>query len=210
MAGWSARAPARRWRSATLRGRPVLIALFGLALTIAFLRAATAAILLGIVATTVFANRPARGLRCLRLPRRTRAFPDKMVRHAGLQPARRVLVQLLLGDGRHGRDPDDPGIMMADFFDTMGTLVGVGSQAGYLNEKGELPDSRSRCWSTRWRPSPAARPRLVGDDLHRVGVRCRRRRAFRAGGGRDRHPLPARCRSRRWWRSSRPRRRPRR
>lgn len=31
-------------------------------------------------------------------------------------------------------------LMLSDFFDTMGTLVGVGSQAGYLNERGEFPD----------------------------------------------------------------------
>jgi AGZA family xanthine/uracil permease-like MFS transporter len=33
-------------------------------------------------------------------------------------------------------------LFLADFFDTMGTLVGVGSQAGYLNERGELPEIR--------------------------------------------------------------------
>ena len=32
-------------------------------------------------------------------------------------------------------------LMLADFFDTMGTLIGVGSQAGYLDEKGELPNA---------------------------------------------------------------------
>ncbi|MGH2561890.1 MAG: NCS2 family permease, partial [Thermomicrobiales bacterium] len=32
-------------------------------------------------------------------------------------------------------------LLLADFFDTMGTLVGVGSQAGYLNERGEFPDA---------------------------------------------------------------------
>jgi len=31
-------------------------------------------------------------------------------------------------------------LFLADFFDTMGTLVGVGRQAGYLNARGELPD----------------------------------------------------------------------
>ena len=31
-------------------------------------------------------------------------------------------------------------LFLADFFDTMGTLVGVGKQAGYLNEDGELPE----------------------------------------------------------------------
>lgn len=30
-------------------------------------------------------------------------------------------------------------IMLSDFFDTMGTLIGVGGQAGYLDEKGDLP-----------------------------------------------------------------------
>ena len=33
-------------------------------------------------------------------------------------------------------------LFMADFFDTMGTIVGVGKQAGYLDEKGELPELR--------------------------------------------------------------------
>jgi AGZA family xanthine/uracil permease-like MFS transporter len=31
-------------------------------------------------------------------------------------------------------------LFLADFFDTMGTLVGVGRQAGYLDERGELPE----------------------------------------------------------------------
>lgn len=30
-------------------------------------------------------------------------------------------------------------IMLSDFFDTMGTLIGVGGQAGYLDENGNLP-----------------------------------------------------------------------
>jgi AGZA family xanthine/uracil permease-like MFS transporter len=33
-------------------------------------------------------------------------------------------------------------LFLADFFDTMGTLVGVGRQAGYLDERGELPEIR--------------------------------------------------------------------
>jgi AGZA family xanthine/uracil permease-like MFS transporter len=31
-------------------------------------------------------------------------------------------------------------LFLADFFDTMGTLVGVGRQAGYVDERGEIPD----------------------------------------------------------------------
>jgi adenine/guanine/hypoxanthine permease len=32
--------------------------------------------------------------------------------------------------------------MLSDFFDTMGTLIGVGSEAGYLNKNGELEDAQ--------------------------------------------------------------------
>jgi len=31
--------------------------------------------------------------------------------------------------------------MLADFFDTMGTIIGVGQQAGYLDEDGQFPDA---------------------------------------------------------------------
>jgi adenine/guanine/hypoxanthine permease len=33
-------------------------------------------------------------------------------------------------------------LFLADFFDTMGTLVGVGRQAGYVNERGEMTEIR--------------------------------------------------------------------
>ncbi len=33
-------------------------------------------------------------------------------------------------------------LMLADFFDTMGTLIGVGSQAEYLDENGEFPNAQ--------------------------------------------------------------------
>src|SRR3954453_12674179 len=32
--------------------------------------------------------------------------------------------------------------MLSDFFDTMGTLIGVGSEAGYFDENGDLPDAQ--------------------------------------------------------------------
>src|SRR5207245_9655714 len=33
-------------------------------------------------------------------------------------------------------------LFLSDFFDMMGTIVGVGKQAGYLDEAGELPEIR--------------------------------------------------------------------
>jgi AGZA family xanthine/uracil permease-like MFS transporter len=51
-------------------------------------------------------------------------------------------------------------LFLADFFDTMGTLVGVGRQAGYVNARGSSRTWGSRSSSTRWRrPRAASRPR---------------------------------------------------
>src|SRR5207245_1202971 len=34
-------------------------------------------------------------------------------------------------------------IMLSDFFDTMGTVIGIGGQAGWLDSKGRLPGIRN-------------------------------------------------------------------
>ena len=91
--------------------------------------------------------------------------------------------------------------MLSDFFDTMGTLIGVGSEAGYLNDKGELVDAqRPLLVDSLGAVAGGARQRVVGDHLHRV---CRRRRGwgpYRTRLGGDRGAFPARpplCLSRR-------------
>ena len=76
-------------------------------------------------------------------------------------------------------------LFLADFFDTMGTLVGVGKPAGYLDADGRHgghPQAAARRLARRGRRRSGLD--LVRDDLHRVRVRCRRRRADRLGGGR--------------------------
>ena len=81
-------------------------------------------------------------------------------------------------------------LFLADFFDTMGTLVGVGKPAG-LPRQGR-PDAGDPQAAAR-RLARGGRGRrgvdLVGDDLHRVGVWRRRRRADRLGRGRLRRAL---------------------
>ncbi len=126
-----------------LRGLPVLVTAIGLAITIALLaRGHRAAILIGIVATTVIAIILEEILKTgqflpgqAQMPSAWIDTPDfsllgefsfSFFSHMGIG----VAILTILA------------IMMADFFDTMGTLVGVGSQAGYLNEKGELPDAQ--------------------------------------------------------------------
>jgi YD repeat-containing protein len=48
-------------------------------------------------------------------------------------------------------------LMIADFFDTVGTVTAVGAEGGCSTRTATCP-SRSRCcWSTRWPPRPVAR-----------------------------------------------------
>lgn len=126
-----------------LRGLPVLVTAIGLALTIGLLaRGHKAAILIGIVATTVIA-----------------IILEKIIGSGQFLPGQAQMPSAwidtpdfsLLGNfsfsffskmGIGVAILTILAIMMADFFDTMGTMVGVGSQAGYLNEKGELPDAQ--------------------------------------------------------------------
>lgn len=126
-----------------LRGVPVLITGVGLLLTIALMSMNfRGAILWGIIGSTIVAviARSITGTEEFvpgqaELPSQWIASPDfsrigdfsfGFFAELGILTAALVVI----------------GLMMADFFDTMGTLIGVGSQAGYLDEKGELPESQ--------------------------------------------------------------------
>ncbi len=86
-------------------------------------------------------------------------------------------------------------LMLADFFDTMGTMTAIGAEAGLLDEDGTPPQHpahprrRLARRGRRWRGR-----RLVEHLVHRVGLGCRRGRAHRPGLGRHRRAVPA-CRS---------------
>ena len=91
-------------------------------------------------------------------------------------------------------------LMLADFFDTMGTMTAIGAEAGLLDEDGippntqQHPGRRLARRRRRWR-----RGCLLEHLLHRVGLRRRRRCPHRTGLGRHRRALPARdLRCRRW------------
>ena len=113
----------------------------------------------------------------------TRRWPDDVYRDARLLPARRTSTstpsRARLSSPRSSWAFT---LFLADFFDTMGTLVGVGKQAGYLDERGRAagdPQAAARRLARR-----RGRRRGLGvvrDDVHRVGVRRRRRRAHRLG-----------------------------
>lgn len=42
--------------------------------------------------------------------------------------------------------------LFVDLFDTLGTLIGVSTKAGFLDKEGKLPESRAHCSQTHWQP----------------------------------------------------------
>ena len=50
-------------------------------------------------------------------------------------------------------------VMLSDFFDTMGTVIGLGGEAKLLDKDGRLPGINGCSSSTRWRPRRAVRRR---------------------------------------------------
>ncbi|MBA3450557.1 MAG: NCS2 family permease [Chloroflexia bacterium] len=113
---------------------PIFVAMIGLAVTIVLMaRGFPAAILAGIIIATVIAFLVPGNV--AQLPAQPMAGPDFSLvgqfnfgffGKLGLLTAVLVVISF----------------MLSDFFDTMGTLIGVGSEAGYLNEDGELKDAQ--------------------------------------------------------------------
>ena len=135
--------PATLVRMGDLRGVPVLVTVAGLFLTVALIAMnVRGSLLWGIVGATIFSivaksitgtSQFAPGV--AEVPKKWIAAPDfSRIGHFsfGFFSELGVLTAVLV----------ILAIMMADFFDTMGTLIGVGSQAGYLDENGELPQAQ--------------------------------------------------------------------
>jgi len=136
-----------------LQGWPTIVFVVGLLLTaVLVVRRTRGAILLGIVVTTVFAivvesladvgpsfvspeesNPRGWSLNVPSLPDRVFEVPDlsligQVSLFGGFARVGVVAAVLLVFT-----------LMLADFFDTMGTVVGVGQEAGLLDEQGRLP-----------------------------------------------------------------------
>ena len=191
--------PVQLGATGTLSGWPILVFCLGVLLTIGLLaRKVKGAILISIVTMTVVAIVDQRGRRHQELGpdhagaarqhrRRPRLRADRP-----LQPVRRVR-----RDQRHHRRPADlHPASCRDFFDTMGTVVGITAEAGPARRGGQGPEPR---------PGPAHRRRggrrgrrrllVLRDLLHRVRGRRRRGRAHRLRQPGHRRPV-------RGWRSS--------
>jgi AGZA family xanthine/uracil permease-like MFS transporter len=145
--------PVQLGATGELRGWPTLVFVFGLLLTAVLLaRRTRGAILLGIIVTTVLAivveaiadigpsftppdsvNAAGWQLNVPKLPDDVFGSPDlgllgNFSLFGGFDRVGVVAAVLLVFT-----------LMLADFFDTMGTIVGVGAEAGLLDEEGQLP-----------------------------------------------------------------------
>jgi AGZA family xanthine/uracil permease-like MFS transporter len=122
---------------------PTAIALFGLVVTIILrARGIPGDLLIGIVLTTIFAT-------IVNWANDYTVYPEALGYARWPEDIFRAPDFSLVGDISFDAFSTLPflaalafvfTLMISDFFDTMGTLVGVGKQAGYLNERGELPE----------------------------------------------------------------------
>ena len=123
----------------TFVGVPVLVTIFGLIVTIIMLvRGWRFAVILGIVFSTVFAMILNYAYDKTSFMEGTAVLPSKIV----AMPDFSLVGQFDFGAfaklGVTAAILWIFSLMLSDFFDTMGTLVGVGGQAGYLDDKGHL------------------------------------------------------------------------
>ena len=125
-----------------LTAAPVAVALLGLLITLWLqARGAGGALLVGIVVTTVvaIAVNAATGGRAFPipgqavLPRSIVALPDLSSLGSGLN------VEVFVRLGILTAVVTIFSIMLSDFFDTMGTVIGIGGEAGWLTREGKLP-----------------------------------------------------------------------
>jgi AGZA family xanthine/uracil permease-like MFS transporter len=123
---------------------PVLVTLFGITLTLVLrARGIRADLLIGIVATTVLATLINWGTdyEAFTTPGVAR-IPDDAVQAPNFGLLGEISFDSFATLGIVATIAWIFALFLADFFDTMGTLVGVGRQAGYLTKEGDLPEIR--------------------------------------------------------------------
>ena len=124
---------------------PILLALIGLLLTLALLaRKVKAALLIGIVTTTIIgvaAHYMFQADTTAAVPGVQGALPTELQGPSFATIGAGVNFQVFNLLGVFAASLVIFSLMLSDFFDTMGTVIGVGEQAGFVNDKGDLPGS---------------------------------------------------------------------
>src|ERR671922_1315829 len=120
---------------------PVLVTIFGIAITLILrARGFRGDLLVGIIATTILATIVNWGTdyKAFTTPGVAR-IPDDAVESPNFGLIGEISFDSFATLGIVATLAWVFSLFLADFFDTMGTLVGVGKQAGYLTKEGELP-----------------------------------------------------------------------
>jgi AGZA family xanthine/uracil permease-like MFS transporter len=121
---------------------PILTFAIGLAITAALVaRRMKGALLLGIIATTVVAAIVNAFADTAVFPPGVATWPDKVVDAPDFSLVGNFSLDLFNGDTIAFATAIALilSVMLSDFFDTMGTVIGVGSQAGFVDAEGNLP-----------------------------------------------------------------------
>src|SRR5262252_8341600 len=126
----------------TFRGLPITVFLIGFVLTAWLMaRRTRGALLLGILGTTVIAivlNEAFAAGQGFATPGAAR-LPAGIVRAPDLSTFGRLDFRLFAKLGMITALLVIFSIMLSDFFDTMGTIIGVGGRGGFLDSRGQLP-----------------------------------------------------------------------
>src|SRR5262249_39981906 len=125
-------------RLGTFRGLPIAVFLLGFILTA---RRTRRALLLGLLATTVIAivlNEVLAAGQSFTTPGAAR-IPTGIVQAPDLSTFGRLDFGLFAKLGALTALLVIFSIMLSDFFDTMGTIIGVGGRGGFLDSRGQLP-----------------------------------------------------------------------
>ncbi len=125
-----------------LRGVPMAVFLVGFVLTAVLVaRRVRGGLLLGIVATTVLAiagNGVVAGWKGFPTPGAAQ-IPSALVQAPDFSTFGRLDFGLFAKLGVLTACLSIFSLMLSDFFDTMGTIIGVGSRGGFIDARGELP-----------------------------------------------------------------------
>src|SRR5207249_2331196 len=126
----------------TLKGLPIVVFLIGFFLTAWLMaRRTRGALLLGILGTTVIAivlNEAFAGGQAFPTPGAAR-LPQAIVQAPDFSTFGRVDFGFVAKLGALTAVLVTFSIMLSDFFDTMGTIIGVGGRGGFLDAQGRLP-----------------------------------------------------------------------
>jgi len=126
----------------TLKGLPIVVFVLGFLLTAVLLaRRVRGALLIGIVATTLLAialNGLFAGFQGFATPGAAQ-LPRALVQAPDFSTFGRLDFGFFAHLGTMAALLAIFSIMLADFFDTMGTIIGVGEQGGFLDREGRLP-----------------------------------------------------------------------